>query len=128
VPIQDFDTEMVALDGQIFGDPDFDFLTITAGANNGLPSLGHTTLTNNGGGTFAVDSFFDISYRIDFQGSPGSALEGLSGSTEGDITMGVGDPPPAASTPALSETGWLLLGAVLIGTSVVALRRHRVTI
>jgi hypothetical protein len=90
--VQDFDTEMFSLQGQIFGDPDFSTLSIQAGAAFGLPSPGHTTLTRLPGGDFNVDSFFDIEYRIDFQGAPGSALEGFSGSTEGTIRMQAGQP------------------------------------
>jgi len=92
-PVQQFDNEMVQLQGQIFGDPDFDSLTITAGRNLGLPpSEGHTTLTDVGGGNFTVDSFFDITYRIDFQGAPGSILEALGGITERKVIMAAGDP------------------------------------
>lgn len=123
-PVQGFETEMVQLSGAIPpGDPDFDILQITAGSFHGLPSPGHTTLTDNGGGNWSVDSFFDIEYTIDFQGQPGSAIEGFSGTTQGTITMAVGDPP--ILTPALSKPGWLLLGALVMGGSVFVLRRRR---
>ena len=81
--IQDFDTDMFLLQGELFGDPDFDLLRITAGTSLGLPSPGHTTLTRLGppGSNWQVDSFFDIEYRIEFQGAPGSTLDGLSGTT-----------------------------------------------
>jgi hypothetical protein len=46
-----------------------------------LPSPGHTTLTDVGGGQFHVDSFFDVFYRIDFIGHPGGPYGGMSGST-----------------------------------------------
>ena len=42
------------------------------------------------GSPFAVDSFFDITYRIDFVGRPGGALAGHSGSTTGTIRMVAG--------------------------------------
>ncbi|MAE67357.1 MAG: hypothetical protein CMJ18_24110 [Phycisphaeraceae bacterium] len=96
-PVQDFDTEMVALQGAIFGDPDFDELRITAGSANGLPSPGHTTLTRLPSGDFHVDSFFDITYQIDFQGAPGGALGGLGGSTTGTLRMQAGEPFPEPS-------------------------------
>ncbi|HWL94572.1 MAG TPA: hypothetical protein VNT79_13700, partial [Phycisphaerae bacterium] len=94
-PIQSFDTQMFAMQGQITGDPDFDLLRITAGNGFGLPSPGHTTLTQLPGGQWAVDSFFDITYRIDFIGAPGGPLSGMSGSTTGTIRMqtGVGSGP-----------------------------------
>jgi hypothetical protein len=100
-PVQDFDAQMMSLQGQIIGDPDFDLLRITAGTGFGLPSPGHTTLTQLPGGNWAVDSFFDITYRIDFVGGPGGPLAGRSGSTTGTIRMGTGGgagdecPPPA---------------------------------
>ncbi|MBI3834417.1 MAG: hypothetical protein HY287_08830 [Planctomycetes bacterium] len=87
-PIQSFDTEMFRLQGQLpAGDPDFDLLRITAGNNFGMPSPGHTTLTQLPGGNWAVDSFFDITYRIDFVGHNGGHLGGMSGSTTGTIRM-----------------------------------------
>ena len=104
-PVQSFDTEMFRLFGQITnpgsGDPDFDLLRITAGNDFGMPSPGHTTLTKLPGGNWAVDSFFDITYRVDFVGKPGGHLGGMSGSTTGTIRMQttppvkcVGDRPP----------------------------------
>jgi hypothetical protein len=87
-PVQSFDTDMFRLFGQLPpGDPDFDLLRIVAGTDFGLPSPGHTTLTRLPGGNWAVDSFFDITYRIDFVGAPGGPLSGRSGSTTGTIRM-----------------------------------------
>jgi len=89
---------MFRLFGQITnpgsGDPDFDLLRIVAGTDFGLPSPGHTTLTRLGppGSNWAVDSFFDITYRIDFVGRVGGALSGMSGSTTGTIRMGTAAP------------------------------------
>jgi hypothetical protein len=106
---QSFDTEMVQLQGQILGDPDFDLLRITAGSGFGLPSPGHTTLTQAGGGSWAVDSFFDITYRIDFVGAPGGQLAGRSGSTTGTIRFQT-NPVPEPGTMALLTTAVLGLG------------------
>ena len=68
---QSFPTDMFLLQGQIIGDPDFDLLRITGGSGFGMPSPGHTTLTRLGppGSNWNVDSFFDITYRIDFVGA-----------------------------------------------------------
>ena len=93
-PVQSFDTNMFMLQGQIIGDPDFDLLRITAGTGFGMPSPGHTTLTQQGP-SWDVDSFFDITYRIDFIGAPGSVLGGHSGSTTATIRMQAGDHPLA---------------------------------
>lgn len=92
-PIQSFPTEMFRMFGQVTGDPDFDLLRISGGNDFGLPSPGHTTLTLLPGGNWAVDSFFDITYRIDFVGRPGGALSGLSGSTTGIVRIQTGTGP-----------------------------------
>ncbi len=91
--VQTFPNEMFLLQGALPpGDPDFESLHIIGGSGNGLPSPGQTTLRRIGppGGAFEVDSFFDITYRIDFVGLPGGALDGLSGSTTATIRMGTG--------------------------------------
>jgi LPXTG-motif cell wall-anchored protein len=129
-PVQSFPTEMVALEGQIFGDPDFDVLVIRAGSSLGLPpSPGQTTLTDTGNGTFTVDSFFDIAYEIDFQGAPGGQLDGLSGSSAGTIQMGTGAPPSPTAVPALAPPTWLLLlgGLMLTGGAMLVRRRRAVS-
>jgi hypothetical protein len=95
-PVQSFDTDMFMLQGQLPpGDPDFDLLRITGGTGFGMPSPGHTTLTQLSGpgpGSWNVDSFFDITYRIDFVGAPGGPFSGMSGSTTGTIRMQTGNP------------------------------------
>ena len=100
-PVQTFTNEMFRLQGEVFGDPDFDTLVFEFGADYGLPGPGSTTLTQMSSGDFAVDSFFDITYEIEFVGAPGSALEGMSGTTTGAIRVetGVGFPTCSGSCP-----------------------------
>jgi hypothetical protein len=88
--VQTFPSEMIQLQGQLFGDPDFEQLQVIAGTEFGLPSPGQTTLTRLGRDNWNVDSFFDIEYRIEFVGAPGSVLEGLRGSTQGNADMRAG--------------------------------------
>jgi len=114
-PVQSFDTDMLGIVGQIPpGDPDFDLLRITAGTAFGMPSPGHTTLTQMPGGSWAVDSFFDITYRIDFVGHTPGPLGGMSGSTTGTIRMGAGQPsagcpPIPPGTDAFPSTAILVI-------------------
>ena len=91
-PIQHFQTLVSTLSASLSGDPDFDTLLITAGDASGLPSPGMTTLGEAPDGSYEVDSFFDLSYQIEFVGAPGSVLEGLSGSTSGAVGMIAGIP------------------------------------
>jgi hypothetical protein len=85
---------MFRLEGELLGDPDFTTFRIIGGTDSGLPSPGHTTLTRLPDSTFVVDSFFDITYQIEFQGAPGGALDGLSGTTQGTVRMQAGDGRP----------------------------------
>ena len=59
-----------------------------------MPSPGQTTLTRLGpaGSDFNVDSFFDITYQIEFEGCDGSMLADLAGTTQGTIRMQAGEP------------------------------------
>ncbi|MBI5709152.1 MAG: hypothetical protein HZC42_02455 [Candidatus Eisenbacteria bacterium] len=103
---QSFDTDMFQFFAQLPpGDPDFDLLRITGGTDFGMPSPGHTTLTRLPDGNWAVDSFFDIEYRIDFIGAPGSVFAGRSGSTMSGSRFQEGQPPRSAcGVPSIGGT------------------------
>ena len=103
--VQTFPTDYFALQGQVFGDPDFGQLTITGGTDFGLPSPGQTMMTKRIGDSFSVDSFFDITYRIEFVGTPGSILEGLAGSTLGTLRMAVEEPPRPIGACVVGDDG-----------------------
>ena len=99
-PFQSFDTRLIMVQGQIPpGDPDFDLLRITGGDMFGMPSPGHTTLTQLPGGQFSVDSFFDITYRVDFVGHPGGPFTGMSGSTTRTQHVQIGQSNPPLTLP-----------------------------
>lgn len=125
-PVQSFDTQMQGMQGQLpAGDPDFDLLRVTAGNGFGLPSPGHTTLTQRPGNTWAVDSFFDITYRIDFIGSDTSThaiLHGHSGSTTATIRMSTIAPP----IPTLSQWGMILAVLLMVIAGTYFMRRRAV--
>jgi hypothetical protein len=93
-PFQSFDTDMFQLFGQrtnpADADPDFDLLRVTAGTNFGMPSPGHTNVLQLGP-NWLVDSFFDLTYRIDFVGKAGGQFGGMSGSTTGTVRISLGE-------------------------------------
>lgn len=89
--VQAFETALRDLSGQAFGDPDFQTLVVAAGSDNGLAGPGHTTLTRLGGPgqPFDVISFFDVVFEIEYQGAPGSLLDGFSGIDGEALTLSV---------------------------------------
>ncbi len=74
--VQSFATDLFRLSGEITGDPLFAQLRIEAGTDFGMPSPGHTTLVQSGG-SWVVESYFDLSYRIDYVAT--AVLLGQSG-------------------------------------------------
>ncbi len=105
-PVQSFDTVLYRMEGYLPpGDPDFDQLQVVAGVSYGYPSPGHTNLSRRDGGSFSVDSFFDVSYLIDFVGAPGGALGGLAGSTQGTLRIAVEPPPESAERCVVPDNG-----------------------
>jgi len=63
---------------------------MNSGTDFGMPSPGQTTLNRLPTGDFAADSFFDLSYQIEFVGAPGSALDGFAGTTTATIRIEAG--------------------------------------
>jgi len=92
-PVQTFPAELYQLSGELFGDPDYCVFRVRGGTDWGLPSPGQITLTEMPSGDFAVESFFDVTYQIEFAGCPGSIIEGYSGVTTGTVRMEQGLPP-----------------------------------
>jgi hypothetical protein len=104
-PVQDFESKFYRLQGELFGDPDFCTFRVTWGSDFGLPSPGRTKLTELPSGDFAVDSFFDVTYQIEFEGCPGSLLDGYAGTTTDDIRLETGFTDGFPCRPNTSETG-----------------------
>jgi hypothetical protein len=125
-PVQSFSAEMMSLQGPLFGDPDFCQLDLTAGTFNGLVSPGQSVLSRTPAGDFNVDSFFDVSYEIDFVGCPGSVLDGLAGKTNGVIRIETGE-VYASAIPGLTGPGpWILAGVMtLTAAGYLVLERRR---
>lgn len=96
---QHFETDLFELLGQVTIDPDFDLLRIAGGTNFGMPSPGFTSLTATGGGQWKVDSFFDISFRLDFIGAIGGPFAGMSGSTNDRQRFVNGEQPTVDAPP-----------------------------
>jgi hypothetical protein len=88
--VQPFNVDMAQAQAQIVLDFEFNLLRFTAGTNFGLPSPGKAILTRDVTGDYLVDSFFDITYRVDFVGNPGGLFAGMSGSTTSGHRQRVG--------------------------------------
>jgi len=86
-PFISFPTEMMRVEGGLQGDPDFEMLHLVGGTENGFPSPGHLTAVDQGDGTYAIDSTFQMSFQVEYVGAPGGALEGFAGVMEGIATV-----------------------------------------
>jgi len=78
--VQSFNTLLFTMQGQLLGDVDFDLFRVTAGNGFGMPSPGQTTLTTSSG-AWLVDSYLDITYRVDLIGRSPGTFGGYSGSS-----------------------------------------------
>jgi hypothetical protein len=96
-PTGTFQTEMLSLD-----------LTLGGGVmireSPTLPSVGQTTITPMGGGTYHIDSFFDVFTELSIDG--GNTWIPSAGPTHVDLAPVPGVPEPA---------GWALLSIGLLG-------------
>ena len=127
-PIQAFGTEMQNLSGSVAGETDcnlFDSLQVRAGQGQGLPASRGGTVLKESGGLVAVNSFFDVTYEIEFVGKAGSPIAGRSGTTRGKVVMGtVGSSGPGV--PTLSGWGMAFLALLIVLAAVMMLSRGRV--
>jgi hypothetical protein len=82
-----FDTHMHSIEGQGTNVGPFAAFRLVGGTANGYESPGRTSLIPEGDGNFAIDSTFNIGYRIDYVGAPGGPLDGASGTYQSTILM-----------------------------------------
>jgi len=82
-----FDTDMNAIEGTATDSTVFSSFHLVGGTSAGYPSPGHTSLIPAEDGSFAVDSTFNIGYRIEFVGARGGPLDGAEGTMESSILM-----------------------------------------
>jgi hypothetical protein len=102
-PVQIYATDLYRMFSQITGDPDFDLLRLVAGTDFGMASPGQTKLTQVGA-NWNVESYYDVTYRIDFVGKAGGPFAGMSGSSTSPVRFQIGQPVPEPSTCFLLST------------------------
>jgi hypothetical protein len=82
-----FDTDMYSIEGQGADVGPFASFRLVGGTSNGYKSPGHTSLIPASDGDLAVDSTFNIGYRIEFEGAKDGPLAGAAGTIESSILM-----------------------------------------
>lgn len=117
--LQGFETALQHLNVELTGDPDFDLLRITAGGNNALPSPGFTTARLLPSGSYAVDSFFDVTYEIVFVGAAGGPLAGRSGITTDTVRVQLGN--GVSEVPRFVRGDANVDGALNVGDTIAVL-------
>ena len=90
-PKQGRAADLYFLYGELAADPDFSLLRISGGTGFGMPSLGHTTIEKQANGDWKLDSGYDLTYRIEWSGAPGSALAGQGGTTQSVLGLQAGE-------------------------------------
>lgn len=88
---QSFAITVDGLAGQLFGDPDFSILDFRMGNASGLANSGSVKYYNLYDESWYIQLFLPFQYEIDFQGAPGSILEGFSGTTSSNSILAIGD-------------------------------------
>lgn len=109
--------ELVSLSGQLSAPTaDFQSLTISAGNANGIARTnGTVTLNRLPSGAFLVDSFFDITYQVDYTGAAGSHLDGVIDTDVASETIRI---PAADTEPGVPGVQFQLTGTDSRGNQV----------
>jgi hypothetical protein len=68
-PLETIEAELVRFEAEVTDNPNFSLVRVTGGTLHGYAGTGKVTLTLLPSGNFSCDSFFDITYRLDVQGT-----------------------------------------------------------
>jgi hypothetical protein len=85
--IETFDTNMYRIQGVGQADAVFEYVRLIGGTANGYPSPGRMTLASTDGNQVEVESFFNVSFRIEYKGAAGGPFAGIEDSVEGSVIM-----------------------------------------
>ena len=139
---QSFESDVVSIFGQILGDSDFSLFRFTAGSSFGMPSPGHTVFTREGS-LWSADSYFDLTYQIEFNGAAGGPFAGIHSVTTsanrfqagslhqvsveepGSVDFRIGTPFPNPAR-GMSQLRFELPGARRVDVSVIDVTGRRV--